>query len=92
MSEDLLSFGVALVAATPVLKREAMTVVHDQDLGQLIVRRVIRRAWHCRNVRPEGRELLPWLLELLDQEKEEETLRPWPCDEQPHLKLSMSAA
>jgi hypothetical protein len=75
MAEDLLLFGVSLVAATPYLVKRAEVEIHDQDLGQRLVRRVMVRAWNQRQSRPSDKDLIPWLLTLLDQEKETEAMQ-----------------
>ncbi len=78
MTKDILSFGMFLVTATPGLTHRVRAEVHDHDLGQRIVRRVVSRAWQYRHGRPSGPDLMPWLLGLLDQEKELEILKACP--------------
>ncbi len=92
MTNDILAFGVFLVAATPNLKRKVGVEVHDQELGQRIVRRVIARAWQCRHCLPTGSDLTAWLLGLLDQEKEREILTACPVVSLDRMERSSTAA
>ena len=69
MTDDILSFGTFLVAARPSLAHKVGVEVHDPELVQRIVRRVIWRAWQYRHSLPTGQNLTPWLMGLLEQEK-----------------------
>lgn len=93
MTKDILSFGMFLVSATPGLTRKVRAEILDHDLGQRIVRRVVSRAWQYRHARPTCQDLMPWLLALLDQEKEMEILKgcPQACSVEPFYGLERSS-